>query len=82
MRRCSPEARAICTSGSGAVTPTGSPLPRGYTDYREYAAGNGWKVWVKLQGNPPVQQAPLKPAFPVPNYTTPANIKVPDSWLN
>ena len=58
------------------------PASSGYTDYREYAAGNGWKVWVKLQGNPPVQQAPLKPALPVSNYTTPNNIKVPDSWLN
>lgn len=43
----------------------------GYKDYREYAKGNGWKVWVKLPGNPPVQQASLKNKLPVPTYQKP-----------
>jgi alpha-amylase len=53
-----------------------------YHDYREYVQGVGWKVWVKLPGNPVVRQAPLKPALPVPDYRQPENIQVPDAWLN
>lgn len=52
-----------------------------YRDYREYAAGTGWKVWVGLPGNPPVHQAALKPALPVPVYREAADIDVPDAWL-
>lgn len=48
------------------------PSASGYSDYREYAQGAGWKVWVKLAGNPPVQQAPLRGPLPVPQYR-PAN---------
>ncbi len=44
------------------------PSRSGYGDHREYAQGAGWKVWIGLPGNPPVQQAPLKPALPVPAY--------------
>jgi alpha-amylase len=44
------------------------PSSSGYSDYREYAAGNGWKVWVKLSGNPEVQTAPHHAAFPLPQY--------------
>ncbi len=40
----------------------------GYSDYREYAAGDGWKVWVKLPGNPILQTAPHHAGFPVPQY--------------
>jgi alpha-amylase len=40
------------------------PSASGYADYREYAGGEGWKVWVGLPGNPGVQQAPLRAAFP------------------
>jgi alpha-amylase len=53
-----------------------------YHDYREYAAGNGWKVWVGLPGNPPVQQAPLKSALPVPAYREPADIAVTEDALD
>jgi alpha-amylase len=53
-----------------------------YHDYREYAAGSGWKVWVGLPGNPPVRQAPLKPAFPVPVYQEAAAITVADDLLD
>lgn len=53
----------------------------GYQNYREYAAGNGWKVWVKLPGNPEVQQAPLKSAFSVPVYREPGSIEVTDGML-
>jgi alpha-amylase len=54
----------------------------GYQDYREYAAGNGWKVWVKVAGNPEVQQVPLKGAFPIPVYRAPGDITVSDGQLN
>ncbi len=58
------------------------PFYSNYRDYREYAHGSGWKVWVALPGNPQVQQAPLKGAFPVPVYKRPENINIPDEWLN
>jgi len=53
-----------------------------YHDYREYAQGAGWKVWIKLPGNPAVQQASLKLALPVPAYHKPEDIQIPDAWLN
>lgn len=53
-----------------------------YSQYREYASGTGWKVWVRLPGNPPVKQAPLKSAFLVPQYQAAQDILVPDEWLN
>lgn len=53
-----------------------------YHDYREYAQGAGWKVWIKLPGNPAVQQAPLKSALQIPVYRQPENIQIPDGWLN
>jgi alpha-amylase len=53
-----------------------------YHDYREYAAGEGWKVWVKLPGNPSVQQAPLNAPLPVPRYRAAATFNVPDAWLS
>jgi len=58
------------------------PYYSNYHDYREYAAGAGWKVWVKLPGNPPVQQALLKDAFPIPTYQAPDSIVINDSQLN
>jgi alpha-amylase len=53
------------------------PSASGYSDYREYAQGAGWKVWVKLPGNPPVQQAPLRGPLPVPEYRTADQIEPP-----
>ena len=53
------------------------PSASGYTDYREYAQGAGWKVWVKLPGNPTVQQAPLALALPVPVYRPASQIPAP-----
>jgi len=58
------------------------PYYSGYKDYQEYAAGTGWKVWVKLAGNPSVQQAKLNHALPIPAYQEPQNIVVNDRWLN
>jgi alpha-amylase len=52
-----------------------------YKDYREYAAGAGWKVWVALPGNPAVRQAVAHAAFPVPTYKKPAQIVIPDEPL-
>ena len=52
-----------------------------YANYREYARGAGWQVWVAIAGNPPVQQTPLKSAFPVPEYRAPAKIDIPEDWL-
>lgn len=53
------------------------PSASGYSDYREYAQGAGWKVWVKLPGNPPVQQAPLSSGFAVPPYRPADQIEPP-----
>jgi alpha-amylase len=57
------------------------PSLSNYKDYREYARGDGWKVWVGFPGNPEVQQALLKNAFEVPEYRKPEQIDVPDDWL-
>ena len=53
-----------------------------YKDYREYAHGSGWKVWVKIPGNPEVQQAELNSAFTIPTYTPAEQINVPDELLD
>ncbi len=58
------------------------PFHSGYQNYREYAHGAGWTVWVGLPGNPAFRQAPLKPALPVPAYRDPQTIDVPDQALN
>ena len=58
-----------------------NPSQSGYQDYREYASGAGWRVWVKLPGNPPVQQAPGRDPLPVPTYQPAEDITVPDDWL-
>lgn len=58
------------------------PSHSGYADYREYARGAGWKVWVGLPGNPPFQQAPMRGPLPVPEPKDPATITVSDALLN
>lgn len=58
------------------------PSHSGHHDYRRYARGAGWTVWVKLPGNPEVQQAPLNAALPIPSYREPSSISVPDSLLD
>jgi alpha-amylase len=58
------------------------PHRSGYSDYSEYARGTGWKVWVKLPGNPVVQQFPLKESFDIPELRRPEDIDVPDSWAD
>lgn len=58
------------------------PKFSGYKDYREYAAGEGWKVWVGLPNNPAVQQAARRSAFAVPTYTPAISIKIPEAWLD
>ena len=64
--------------GDGDWTPTIS----GYGDYREYAHGAGWKVWVAIPGKLEVVQAELGKALPVPAFRKPEEITVPDEWLN
>ena len=58
------------------------PSSSNYSNYREYAQGAGWKVWVGLPGNPPFQQAPMQGPLPVPTYTAASVITVPDSVIN
>jgi alpha-amylase len=58
------------------------PFYSGYADYREYAQGDGWKVWVGLPGNPGLQQAPLRAALPVPDYREPSSFEIPGDLLN
>ena len=60
-----------------------NPSKSNYANYREYAYGDGWKVWVELPGNPEVQQAPLKGSLgDFPTYLDPSSIDVPDDWLS
>jgi hypothetical protein len=58
------------------------PFHSGYENYRGYAQGNGWQVWVALPQNPEVRQAPLKAALPIPDYREPQTIDVSDNLLN
>jgi alpha-amylase len=58
------------------------PGASNYADYREYATGDRWKVWVGMPRNPEVRQAPPKNAFDVPQYKSPEQIDVPDDWLD
>jgi alpha-amylase len=53
-----------------------------YQDYREYAYGSGWKVWVGLPGNPEVKSASLPDPLPIPTYIEPGSIQIPDSMLD
>lgn len=57
------------------------PSYSNYRDYREYAAGNGWKVWVKIPGNPEVKQATLPAPLPVPTYKQPQSFTVTDEMI-
>ena len=58
------------------------PSTSNYKDYREYAWGEGWKVWAAIRNNPEVQQAPRKDPFPVPEYTPADQIPVADELLD
>ena len=58
------------------------PYYSDYHDYREYASGTGWKVWVGLPDNPEGRQAPLNGPLPIPSYRDPRGIDVPDAWLH
>lgn len=59
------------------------PSDSHYKDYREYAHGTNWKVWITLPGNPPVRQAPLPSALLAPPpYRNGNQITVPDAWLD
>ena len=75
-------ARVVGTRGELYVRVGGSddqwqPSASGYSDYTEYAEGAGWKVWVKIAGNPPVVTAPHHAAFPVPQVRAVTGIKAP-----
>lgn len=58
-----------------------SPYHSNYHDYREYAHGVGWKVWVKLPENPEIQKVPLNEPLPIPDYRDPNTIFVTDNML-
>lgn len=58
------------------------PSDSDYADYREYARGSGWKVWIALPGNPPARQAALNTPLPVPAYREAETISVSDDLLN
>jgi alpha-amylase len=53
------------------------PSFSGYQDYREYAQGAGWKVWIKLPGNPSFQEAARHGALPVPHYASAEQVVLP-----
>lgn len=54
------------------------PYFSNYRDYREYAQGAGWKVWVKLPGNPEIRHAPRRSPLPVPEYRPAGQIDAGD----
>jgi alpha-amylase len=58
------------------------PTFSSYRDYREYVSGTGWKIWIRLSGNPDVQHARLKEGFPISDYKNPQRIEVLDEWVN
>ncbi|MFM9046581.1 MAG: alpha-amylase family glycosyl hydrolase [Cyanobium sp.] len=53
------------------------PAASGYSGFREYGQGQGWKVWVALPGNPPVRSAPLASALPAPGRLQPLPAALP-----
>jgi alpha-amylase len=80
-------ARVVGSKGDLYVRVGGSdddwqPSHSNYKDYREYARGAGWKVWVGLPQNPEPQQADRHAAFAVPTFKPAAGIEVPDDWLD
>jgi alpha-amylase len=54
------------------------PGMSGYRDYREYAQGAGWRVWVGLPGNPEFRHAPLRAPLPIPAYVPAEQIPADD----
>jgi alpha-amylase len=52
------------------------PSYSNYENYREYARGAGWKVWLKMPGNPEVRHVELKGPLPIPTFTPPPSIVV------
>jgi alpha-amylase len=68
----------------GGADEVWNPGNSGYQDYREYAAGIGWRVWVQLNGtaaNGEFQWAPLNGALPVPKFEHADGIVVRDEEL-
>jgi alpha-amylase len=59
-----------------------NPSHSNYKDFREYAAGTGWKVWVGLPDNPELRLAPLAASLPVPTFQKPTDISIPDSMVH
>lgn len=53
-----------------------------FSDYREYAGGLGWKVWVALPSNPELQEAPLNTSFSIPEYQEATEIFVNEDLIN
>lgn len=59
-----------------------NPGMSNYSNYQEYAFGDGWKAWVKLPGSTMVEQAAKNPPLTdFPTYLAPSDITVPDEWL-
>jgi hypothetical protein len=54
------------------------PSASGYSGFRVYGQGQGWKVWVALPGNPPVRSAPLAAALPAPGGLQPLPATLPE----
>ena len=52
------------------------PLLKGEKNMHAGHARSRLEVWVKLPGNPPVQQAPFPSALPVPQYRPPTRSKL------
>jgi hypothetical protein len=59
-----------------------TPAQSGYREFREYAWGSGWKVWIGLPGNPEVRQAPRRSGLPIPQYQAAQDIAVNDNLID
>jgi alpha-amylase len=53
------------------------PFFSNYRNYREYARGAGWKVWVALPGNPSFQFASIPTSLPAPSPLQPLPATLP-----
>ena len=58
------------------------PAHSGYANFRDYAHGAGWKVWVGFPDNREFQQAPIRSPMPVPDFHEAATIQVTENQLD
>jgi alpha-amylase len=59
------------------------PSDSGFQNYRMYADGNGWRVWVAIPGNPPIRSVSRHAPFAIPQrIEQPENLPVSDAEVS